>query len=127
MRKPACKTDNYFLGKGKTELVATATPPTQDRRVKINASVCCRLFLASCFTCALAWYTSAQGPAPTPLFSPAPVMPPAAPMPELALARELTRPDLEAFLDALIPAQLQNRDMAGAVIAVVKDGQVLLA
>jgi CubicO group peptidase (beta-lactamase class C family) len=48
-------------------------------------------------------------------------------MPELALARELTKPDLEAFLDALIPAQLQNRDMAGAVVSVVKDGHVLLA
>lgn len=48
-------------------------------------------------------------------------------MPELALAHELTKPDLEAFLDALVPAQLQNRDMAGAVVAVVKEGRVLLA
>ena len=48
-------------------------------------------------------------------------------MPELALAHELTKPDLEAFLDALIPAQLQNRDIAGAVVSVVKDGRVLLA
>src|SRR4051812_9561907 len=69
----------------------------------------------------------AQGPAPSPLLTPAPVMQPAAPLPELALPHDLTKPDLEAFLDALIPAQLQNRDMAGAVIAVVKDGQVLLA
>jgi CubicO group peptidase (beta-lactamase class C family) len=70
---------------------------------------------------------SAQGPAPSPLFSPAPVLPAAAPLPELALAHELTKPDLEAFLDALIPAQLQNRDIAGAVVSVVKDGRVLLA
>jgi CubicO group peptidase (beta-lactamase class C family) len=69
----------------------------------------------------------AQGPAPTPLFSPGPVLPPAPPLPELALAHELTRPDLEAFLDALIPAQLQNRDIAGAVVSVVKDSRVLLA
>ena len=69
----------------------------------------------------------AQGPAPSPLLSPAPVMPPAAPMPELTLAHELAKPDLEAFLDALMPAQLQNRDIAGAVVAVVKDGRVLLA
>ncbi|HEV2805222.1 MAG TPA: serine hydrolase domain-containing protein [Chthoniobacterales bacterium] len=68
-----------------------------------------------------------QGPAPSPLLSPAPVLQPAAPLPELALAHDLTKADLEAFLDALIPAQLQNRDMAGAVISVVKDGQVLLA
>lgn len=39
---------------------------------------------------------------------------------------ELTSADLEPFLDALLLAQLQNRDVAGAVIAVVKDGQVLL-
>jgi CubicO group peptidase (beta-lactamase class C family) len=70
---------------------------------------------------------AAQGPAPSPLLTPAPVLQPAAPLPELALAHDLTKADLEAFLDALIPAQLQNRDIAGAVISVVKDGQVLLA
>lgn len=41
-------------------------------------------------------------------------------------APELTRTDLEAFLDGLIPSQLQNRNIAGAVISVVKDGQPLL-
>src|SRR5438309_10168084 len=39
----------------------------------------------------------------------------------------LTRADFETFLDALIPSQLQNRDIAGAVVSVVKDGQVLFA
>jgi CubicO group peptidase (beta-lactamase class C family) len=68
-----------------------------------------------------------QGPAPTPMFSPAPVLRPAPPMPDLALPHELTKPDLEAFLDALIPAQLQNRDIAGAVVSVVKGGRILLA
>jgi CubicO group peptidase (beta-lactamase class C family) len=48
-------------------------------------------------------------------------------MPELTLPQELSKADLEAFLDALIPSQLQNRDIAGAVVSVVKDGQVLLA
>ena len=70
---------------------------------------------------------AAQGPAPSPFLSPAPVLPPAQPLPELALAHELTKPDLEAFLDGLIPAQLQNRDIAGAVVSIVKGGQVLLA
>jgi len=37
----------------------------------------------------------------------------------------LTKADFEAFLDALIPSQLQNRNIAGAVVSVVKDGQVL--
>jgi CubicO group peptidase (beta-lactamase class C family) len=48
-------------------------------------------------------------------------------VPEPSGAHELTKADLEAFLDALLPAQLSSRDMAGAVVSVVKDGQVLLA
>lgn len=75
----------------------------------------------------LALQAAAQGPAPSPLLSPAPVLPATPPLPELALAHDLTKPDLEAFLDALIPAQLQNRDIAGAVVAVVKGNQVLIA
>jgi CubicO group peptidase (beta-lactamase class C family) len=42
-------------------------------------------------------------------------------------ARELTATDLEAFLDGLMPAQLEREDVAGAVVAVVKDGHVLFA
>jgi CubicO group peptidase (beta-lactamase class C family) len=42
-------------------------------------------------------------------------------------AAELTTPDLEAFLDGLMPLQLQRGDIAGAVVAVVKDGKVLFA
>jgi CubicO group peptidase (beta-lactamase class C family) len=68
---------------------------------------------------------AAQGPAPSPIFPPAPVS--AAPAtPEPTGVHDLTKADLEAFLDALLPAQLQSRDMAGAVVAIVKDGQVLL-
>lgn len=94
----------------------------QIRRVQNKVAPLSVLFLAACLA-----NTHAQGPAPSPLLSPAPVLQPAAPLPELAIAHELMKPDLEAFLDALIPAQLQNRDIAGATIAVVKDGQVLLA
>jgi CubicO group peptidase (beta-lactamase class C family) len=70
---------------------------------------------------------SAQGPAPSPLIS-APLPPPAnvpvvAPQP--SPAPELTKADFETFLDALIPSQLRNRNIAGAVVSVVKDGQVL--
>jgi CubicO group peptidase (beta-lactamase class C family) len=41
------------------------------------------------------------------------------------VAPELTKADFETFLDALIPSQLRNRNIAGAVVSVVKDGQVL--
>jgi CubicO group peptidase (beta-lactamase class C family) len=70
---------------------------------------------------------SAQGPAPSPLIS-APSPPPAEVLvvaPQPSPAPELTKADFEAFLDALIPSQLQNRNIAGGVVSVVKDGQVL--
>jgi CubicO group peptidase (beta-lactamase class C family) len=39
----------------------------------------------------------------------------------------MTATDLEAFLDGLMPAQIEREDIAGAVVAVVKDGQVIFA
>jgi CubicO group peptidase (beta-lactamase class C family) len=71
--------------------------------------------------------TSAQGPAPSPLLpqsAPAPSKEAAPPM-QASPAPELTKADFETFLDALIPSQLRNRNIAGAVVSVVKDGQVL--
>lgn len=69
----------------------------------------------------------AQGPAPSPLASPFG-------SPATAIKAEespqkphaLTHDDLEAFLDGLIPSQLETRNIAGAVVGAVKDGQVLL-
>lgn len=78
------------------------------------------------FALALTWRAAAQGPAPTPVFPPAPASSAPATS-EPTGVHDLTKADLEAFLDALLPAQLQSRDMAGAVVAVVQDGQVLLA
>jgi CubicO group peptidase (beta-lactamase class C family) len=70
---------------------------------------------------------SAQGPAPSPLISAPLPLPANVPViaPQLSPAPELTKADFEAFLDALIPSQLRNRNIAGAVVSVVKDGQVL--
>src|SRR5947207_9956132 len=69
----------------------------------------------------------AQGPAPSPLISapspPPPNVPAIQPQSSPAPATELTKADFETFLDALIPSQLQNRNIAGAVVSVVKDGQ----
>ena len=71
--------------------------------------------------------TSAQGPAPSPLMSA--LSPPPTEVsvvaPKTSPAPELTKADFETFLDALIPSQLRNRNIAGAVVSVVKDGQVL--
>src|SRR5438067_11262214 len=38
---------------------------------------------------------------------------------------ELTEDDVSAFLDGLVPQQIEKADIAGAVISVVKDGKVL--
>lgn len=43
-----------------------------------------------------------------------------------ASAPQLDRADLEAWLDGLVPYALQQGDIAGLVVSVVKDGQVLL-
>jgi CubicO group peptidase (beta-lactamase class C family) len=40
---------------------------------------------------------------------------------------ELTAPDVEAFLDGIVPLQLVQNDIAGATVAVVKDGKLLFA
>src|SRR6266496_2464755 len=42
-------------------------------------------------------------------------------------AHELTAPDVAAFLDGILPAQLQREDIAGATIAIVRDGKILFA
>src|SRR3984893_15214485 len=71
----------------------------------------------------------AQGPAPSPLISlpsPPPAKVPTA-APQQSPPPAFTKADFETFLDALIPSQLQTRNIAGAVVSVVKDGQVLFA
>ncbi len=40
---------------------------------------------------------------------------------------QLTTADVEAFLDGVVPQQLQREDIAGAVISIVKDGKLLFA
>src|SRR6266705_1433946 len=83
--------------------------------------------LAAMLGWALISVVQAQGPAPSPLIlgpSPPPAQVPAV-APQPGPAPELTKADFETFLDALIPSQLRNRNIAGAVVSVVKDGQVL--
>jgi CubicO group peptidase (beta-lactamase class C family) len=42
-------------------------------------------------------------------------------------AQTMTASDVEAFLDGLMPLQLQREDIAGAAIVVVKDGKILFS
>lgn len=69
-----------------------------------------------------------QGQAPTllPTQAPAPkgeVTAPAAPM----AVRELTKADVDTWLDGYMPQALRHSDIPGAVVTVVKDGQILTA
>jgi CubicO group peptidase (beta-lactamase class C family) len=50
-----------------------------------------------------------------------------APAPQIPApsAPDLTGPDVDAWLDGLVPAALERSDIAGATVAVVRDGQVL--
>jgi CubicO group peptidase (beta-lactamase class C family) len=71
----------------------------------------------------------AQVPQETnPVSRPAPELTQAQQVPQAAQGKpQLTKEDIEAFLDGVVPIQLQKEDIAGAVVAVVKDGQVLFA
>ena len=51
----------------------------------------------------------------------------AASAPAVATTHEMTTEDVGAFLDGIMPQQLAREDIAGAVIAVVKDGKVIFA
>src|SRR5262245_5383823 len=42
-------------------------------------------------------------------------------------AHPVTAQDVEAFFDGLIPAEIERNDIAGATVAIVKDGKLLLA
>src|SRR5438067_10971736 len=85
----------------------------------------CHLAAMLCWT--LVSVVQAQGPAPSPLISgpsPSPAQVPAVAA-QPGPPSPLTKADFKTFLDALIPSQLRNRNIAGAVVSVVKDGQLL--
>ncbi|HEX4479351.1 MAG TPA: serine hydrolase domain-containing protein [Rudaea sp.] len=85
-----------------------------------------KLFAATLLTIASA-LASAQGPAPATPASPPQQDVKAAPITpvEPSTARQLTKEDVDAWLDGYMPYALATGDIAGAVVAVVKDGQIL--
>jgi CubicO group peptidase (beta-lactamase class C family) len=66
------------------------------------------------------------GPAPLPAQAAAPAVKVAAPS-ENSQAHEMTAEDLRAFFDGMVPYAIQRDDIAGATIAVVRDGQIIFA
>jgi CubicO group peptidase (beta-lactamase class C family) len=69
----------------------------------------------------------AQAPKPADTKPPAAASKPAAADDATPKAHELTADDLGAFLDGFMPQEIEHADIAGAVIAVVKDGKLLYA
>jgi CubicO group peptidase (beta-lactamase class C family)/uncharacterized membrane protein len=92
-------------------------------------------FLAAAFlTLGTLTATAAQKPVPAPSLapiSPAPAAAPQATVPPAAApagspaAVPLTADDVNAWLDGYMPYALHTGDIAGAVVAVVKDGQIV--
>ena len=60
------------------------------------------------------------GDATTPAAPPAPVT-------ALPAGHELNPTDIESFFDGLVPLQIESNDIAGATIAIVKDGKLIFA
>ena len=84
-------------------------------------AVVCGLVTALLAAASLAQDSPQLAP-PTPLSRPA-VAPASAPVAQTAA---LTRQDVESWLDGYMPYALQRGDVAGAVVVVIKGGQVLL-
>ena len=80
------------------------------------------LFVALAFACTTAGRAAAPAPVPAPAQSPATMPAPSAPV-----AHALERADLEAWLDGFLPYALERGDVAGAVVSVVKDGEIIFA
>ncbi|HKE46270.1 MAG TPA: serine hydrolase domain-containing protein [Steroidobacteraceae bacterium] len=68
---------------------------------------------------------AAKNAAPNAAAAPAPAAMPAT-EPAVGGAPQLTRADVEAWLDGFMPMSLRTGDIAGAVVVVVKDGATLL-
>jgi CubicO group peptidase (beta-lactamase class C family) len=78
--------------------------------------------LSASLLCAAGW---AQVPSPVTAPDAAPAAEAAAQTPASA-SPQLTREDLEAWLDGFIPYAIAKGNIAGGIVVVVKDGQVLL-
>jgi CubicO group peptidase (beta-lactamase class C family) len=100
---------------------------TKPEAFTVKMSIRSRLLWLGCaavFSCAAIF---AQSPKATDAKAPAVPPKPAASEDSSTKAHELTADDLGAFLDGFMPQEIEHADIAGAVIAVVKDGKLLFA
>jgi len=95
------------------------------RQAKLLVPAVTAIFLLSvCIAFGQSKATKAEQEAKKPSGTPSEALA-AAPFTPHAPAHDLTGSDVEAFLDGMMPSQLERENVAGAVIAVVKDGKVL--
>jgi len=80
-------------------------------------------FLIVCLLVACAVGVRAQGPKPANPAIPSKIPSSTLPQP----THQMTRGDVEAFLDGMVPTLLQREDIAGAVIVIVKNGDVIFS
>jgi CubicO group peptidase (beta-lactamase class C family) len=71
-----------------------------------------------------AWAQPRKPKLPT---KPAPQIPEKTPPSKAETAHSMTADDLGAFLDGIVPVQLEREDIAGAVIVVIKDGKIVFS
>lgn len=96
---------------------------------KFAALIICGLMLFSSLVCLPEVIAFGQVPT-VPIASPAPSNIVDKPQPTVRAApnvHELTAVDIETFLDGIVPLQLEREDVAGAIVAVVKDGKQLFS
>lgn len=84
-----------------------------------------RTRVVTTFLAALCWVGPSWAQEGAQLPPPGPATEAPVPQTEPTGAAPLTREDVEAWLDGYMPYALQSGDIAGAVVVVVKDGQVL--
>jgi len=80
-------------------------------------------FLIVCLLVACAVGVRAQGPKPANPATPSKIPSSTSPQP----THQMTRGDVEAFLDGMVPTLLQREDIAGAIIVIVKNGDVIFS
>ena len=117
MLLPVAASDNPFASAASVICAPAMTHPS----LRWRALLCVVLFAV------LLPAQTPQETNPSPNPSPAMAVQTQPPAQAPQVPPQLTKEDLEAFLDGVVPIQLQTRDIAGAVVAVVKDGQVLFA
>jgi CubicO group peptidase (beta-lactamase class C family) len=121
-RRKVEKTSASALDCRSDEIAGSGGAQSRHCMTKIISFTACRaanLLYVLALSCLSAW-SQVPKPAPTSKASTGATIP-------VPPAPEMTASDVEAFLDGMVPMQLQREDIAGAVIVIVRDGKILFS